>query len=263
MRDLDLWRRLHGGGEVPAEELYALSALAPARRAPFVGAVARLLDGGAPAVRAAALRVLAGARGVPGLRAIVARLADEDATVRTEALAALRATATDEPTRYVHALFHADASVRRSALAVVPRAAQGIAAYLRADDACAEVASDLPWPDDPLPLAFDLHAAGRCAHAQLVELLVRTPIANLRAFLERERRRSPEEIETYLDAAARGELERAPGHDVLDGALAAIASVEGDPRLVARGVDVLVELAWQKAFARRVAAAIVSRLAAQ
>src|SRR6476660_7142480 len=159
MRDLEISRRLASGAVTPAE-VDALGEATLAGRAAMFGHVLPLVDAGDPAMRAAALRALSGVRGVPGVRALVRGLDDADPGVRDAALAALRVTARDAPYRYAHALFHGDVAVRRAALADVPTSARDLAAYLRADPECHDLADRVAWPTPDLELAFDLHARG-------------------------------------------------------------------------------------------------------
>ncbi|HWO21983.1 MAG TPA: hypothetical protein VNO30_24645 [Kofleriaceae bacterium] len=227
MRDLELWRRLAAGdaaGLLP--ELAALAERPPGARAPFLGAIAPLAEHADPALRAVAVRALAGARGVPGLRVIVQRLDDPDPDVRRAALAALRQTAADAPKRYAHALFHRRADVRLAAIADAPRMAEELVPYLRGDPACAAAAAEVPWPSAPLPLAFDLHAAGALADLDLLHAMARTSATLLRAFCEAERGRTPDVVDAYFEQvlAARRWLP-APGADPIDQVFAAIDAV--------------------------------------
>jgi hypothetical protein len=235
MRDLELWRRLEAGeiaeiAEIAGieDELAALAGRPMEARAPFLGAIARLAEAGEPAVRAVAVRALAGARGVPGVRAIVRGLDDDDEGVRRAAIAALRETARDAPMRYAHALFHRRAEVRREALVAVPRGATELAPYLRGDPACAEAAAATPWPSEPLPLAFDLHAAGAISDRELLGAMAGTTAADLGVFIEGERGRGPDVVDAYLEQVfAAGRWLPAPGMDPLDQVFAAIDGVAG------------------------------------
>ena len=259
MRDLELWRRIASGDVAPGE-LDVLASWPIARRGAHLGAIAALATHADPAMRAAAVRVLAGVRGVPGVRTLVTALADE-APVWEAALAALGMTARDAPGRYVHALFHARPEVRRAALRDVPRAATGYAAYLRADPACADLATTLPWPDHPLPLAFDLHRAERIGSAELLRLVDAAPPSELRKFLESERGRDPEIVEAYFEAAAKAPaLPRAPNEDVLDQLARAFREVE-DPEVTAKRVIAVITTKKDSPLVRRAAAAMLSELA--
>ncbi len=260
MRDLELWRRI-ASGEVTAAELAPVAAWSLARRAAHLGALATLVGHADPAIRGAALATLAGVRGVPGVRALVAALDDPDAGVWRAALEALRATARDAPGRYVHALFHERTEIRLAALEEVPRAALEAAAYLRADPACAQLAAALPWPDRPLPLAFDLHRAGTLASTDLLTLVLATPPTELRGFLESERGRDPEVLGAYFAAAEQAEsLPVAPGDDVLDQLARAFHEVPHPERAIEAVLEVVTQRK-QSSLVRRTAAALLSRIA--
>ncbi|MBL0217570.1 MAG: hypothetical protein IPQ07_27315 [Myxococcales bacterium] len=260
MRDLELWRRI-ASGEVTAAELAPVAEWSLARRAAHLGRLAPLVGHPDPQVRAAALATLAGVRGVPGVRALVTALDDPDARVWRAALDALRATARDAPGRYVHALFHEREEIRLAALEDVPRAALEAAAYLRADPACAQLAGTLPWPDRPLPLAFDLHRGGTLASAELLTLVLATPPTELRGFLEAERGRDPEVVEAYFAAAEKATtLPIASGDDVLDQLARAFHEVPNPERAIEAVLEVVTQRK-KTGLVRRTAAALLSRIA--
>lgn len=259
MRDLELWRKIERG-DASATEIAALASWTLAQRAAHLGLVAPLATHADPEIRIAAFGALAGARGVPGVRTLVAGLDDPDERVWRAALDALRATARDAPGRYVHALFHERVEIRRAALADVPRAATEAAAYLRADPACADLAAALPWPDHPLPLAFDLHHHGAATSQTLIDVMLATPPSELMRYLREERGRDGEAVEAHLAAAAKApELPRASGVDVIDQLVRAIDEVERPDR----PLDALVEAlrSEPRLFVRRVAVAFLARLA--
>lgn len=260
MRDLELWRTI-ARGEVTAAELAPVIGWSLARRAAHLGLIAPLAQAPEPALRAAALSALSGVRGVAGVRALVAALADPDEGVWRAALASLRETAREAPGRYVHALFHSRVEVRRAALADVPRAAIDLAGYLRADPACADLAAELPWPDAPLPLAFDLHRAGTLPSADLLKVVMRIAPSDLRAFLSAERGRDADAVAAYFVAAAASPvLPVAPGHDVLDQLARAFAEAPEE----ARAIDTVVtqlRVDWKGPLARRAAVALLTRMA--
>ena len=261
VRDLELWRRI-GTGEATATEVAAVAGWSLAQRAGHLGLLAPLVGHADPAMRAAAFRVLAGVRGVPGVRALVAGLDDPDEAGWRAALDALRTTARDAPGRYIHALFHPRLEIRLAALADVPRAAMEAAAYLRADPACANLAAALPWPDHPLPLAFDLHHHGALSSQALIDLVLVTPPSELMTYLRAERGRDPDAVAAYFVAAATTpRLPIAPGVDVLDQLVRAIDEIDRP----GRALDVVMEAlrfdaSWT-AFVRRLAVAVLSRLA--
>lgn len=140
MNDLALWRRLCDG-TADAAALRALGELPPAERVSYLGLVLPLLGHDDAAVRAGAVAALAGAAGLPALRALVAALNDVAEEVRRAAVEALRVSATDDPPRWAHALFHPDDGVRRAACAGESVAgAEAYLFYLLADPACADEA---------------------------------------------------------------------------------------------------------------------------
>ena len=221
MRDLDLWRRL-STGDVTPEDLRAFAEWTLPRRAPYLGRILPLVTHADPSIRCAALASIAGARGMPALRAITARLDDDEEAVRREAIDALRVTARDAGGRYVHALFHHRLDVRRAALHDVPQGALEMAAYLRADPACADrISDDTVWPKQRLPLVFDLHAAGHLPSAAFLKIVTYSTIHELLAFFATEHGRTTEEIDAYLEAMP-AKLTVAPGHDVIDQIVRAI-----------------------------------------
>jgi hypothetical protein len=261
MRDLELYRRLVAGTATAAE-------LAPAaqwsllRRAPLIAHIAPLTAHADPAMRAAALAVLGGARGVPGVSAMVSALGDDDFAVRTAALEALRQTANGAPHRFAHALFHPSAEIRRAALAgPQPANTHPIAIHLRADRACADLTTTLPWPDHPLRLAFELHAQGHVTARELVALFLQQPISETRAYFQsRVAQRGPDPVYAFLDHCVKTGFAVAPGADVIDTLLAAIVEV-GD---FGRPLDRFVEMATPRTgrgLLRRSAVALIGAIA--
>src|SRR5262249_36207327 len=154
------------------------------------------------------------------------------------------------------------------------QAIDAISVYLRADPECRELAAQLPWPSSSLALGLDLYRAGDLGAAELVDIIVRAPIAELRTCIETDARRSPDVVDAFLDDIADADrLLPAPGFDVLDLIAAAIAGVEhattgdkpaampqGAPRAIAALVEA-VAAARQRKLARRAAAALISLLA--
>ncbi|MDX2092026.1 MAG: hypothetical protein SFX73_29450 [Kofleriaceae bacterium] len=268
MRDLELWRHL-AAGAASVNEVRPLVAFALPQRAPYLAWMPALASHADPAMRCAALAVLAGSRGIAGVRAIVAGLDDEVDTVRAAALDALRLTSSSVPNRYVHALFHPRADVRRAALADVPRGFSDAPAYLRADPACAELARALPWPAHPLPLAWELRNTGMLTARELIDVINHAGGAELGAFLLAERRRDPAALATYLDACSTAKvLATAPGDDVLDVMIDALAELDDattDDAMRARDrcIEMLVQLVGPKRSAVhvRIVAALLTRLA--
>src|SRR3569623_1358907 len=143
--------------------------------------------------------------------------------------AALRVTARDAHVRFAHALFHPRLDVRRAALAgELPIATRAIAARLRADAECAELAAKVPWPDHAFAVAVDLVGGGHIAAGELVAVMVRSPESALRGVLETEMRRPAEVVDAYLEREPSGPP---PGVDILDVLIGALAQA-GDPRAV-------------------------------
>ncbi|HTL33033.1 MAG TPA: hypothetical protein VL326_07905 [Kofleriaceae bacterium] len=234
MSDLAIHRRL-AAGEPRTEDLEEIAGWSLARRVAYLGLVKPLAQQhGDPAIRGAALRTLAGARGYEGVRTIVARLDDAEESVRAAALEALRVVARDVPERYVHALFHPRADVRRAALEGELSLSLGkLAIYLRADPECAELAAKLRWPDDALPIALELFDAGHVPASELVEALTRASSAELRELYRRELARGPDVVDAYLE---RGVIAEPAGRDVLDSVVNAIAEAGS-----ARAIDTFME----------------------
>jgi hypothetical protein len=267
VRDLELWRRL-AEGTASTDDVRPLAAFALAQRAPYLAWMPALAAHADPAMRCMALAVLAGSRGMAGVRAIVACLDDDDHGVRAAALEALRLTATGVPNRYVHALFHPRPDVRRAALADVPRGFSDAPAYLRADPACADLARELPWPAHPLPLAWELRMSGRLTARELLDVVNLAGGAELRTFLEVERRRDHADLGSYLDTCTTAKvLAPAPGDDVLDvliDALAELATATAeDARARERCIETLVQLVGPKRteMLTRIVAALLTQIA--
>ncbi|HEV7559503.1 MAG TPA: HEAT repeat domain-containing protein, partial [Kofleriaceae bacterium] len=190
MHDLDVWRRL-ATTRATASDLQAIANLAIGRRAPYIGRIASLVGDGDPEIRAAAIRALAGCAGAPGVRAVVAALDDDHDDVRAAAIHALMVTVVEAPARSVHALFHSRVDVRRAVLASpLSQAVAEIAIHLRADPECADLAANLAWPATALPLALDLHHSGSLPGGELMAVIARRPVVELRALLDSEHRRS-------------------------------------------------------------------------
>ncbi len=183
--------------------------------------------------------------------------------MRAAALDALLATGREAPFRLAHALFHPDARVRLATLALdLPTPARRLAAYLRGDPACAERAAELPWPDDPLALAFDLHAGGRITATALIELVLQLSTAELRRFLDKELGRNADMVEAYIADAVRAPSPLvAPGRDALDILVSAL-----DAAGIERSFEHVIEAVTPRKarlITRRAAAAMLSYVAAR
>ena len=198
VRDLEIWRRLVAG-VATVDDLTAIGQHNLGRRVSFLGGIVAYTTHEQPAMRTAALAALRGARGMIGVRAIVARLDDDDAEVRVAAVEALAATSIEAPARFAHALFHPREDVRKIALQRLasPEVAT-LAIYLRADAPCADLAIMARWPDEPLPLAFEMYRAGHIPARELLELFVQAPLLKVLAVLVR----STRHLETLVDALA-------------------------------------------------------------
>ena len=257
VRDLEIW-----SGEPTPDALVELSTWTLGRRAPYFGRLRALLDG---PLRAAALRALTGATGVGGVRAIVRGL--DDPEVRDVALEALRATASDAPYRYVHAIFHPTVEVRRAALTNLPPRASVLAIYLRADPACADLTLEAPWPQQALPIAFDLYAAKQLEPRELLDVVLRASTQELAAFISHEQRRATEAVDAYLDSlATAAALVPCPGRDLVDRLVVALAHVldHGDHELAARVIEQRVMALLPKkptALTRRITVALLTFVA--
>ncbi len=109
------------GDDAIASALEALGSRAVRRRIAWLGIVADAATKHSSAlVRAAALRALIGSSGARAHAAIARGLDDDEATVREAAVQALRALASAEPARWIHAVGHSRADVRRSAVELGP-----------------------------------------------------------------------------------------------------------------------------------------------
>jgi hypothetical protein len=274
MRDLLLWRRLDaapGKAEPPEDPttealLLELSAQPLGARAPLLGRVSRWLPEADPPGRVAALRALAGATGITAIRTIVARLDDEDATVRLAAVAALAESASQQPARWAHAIFHPRVDVRAAALATeAPAAAAHFGVYLRADPdpANAAAARDAPWPKGAVRLVLDLHARGLVSTDECAQRVVEAPPGGLRSFVRMSVRRRPADVHPVVAALEAGAPPPPPaGHDVLDQllAIAIEAGAEGAGPALSRAVGAIVLANQDRLLRRRFVAALAADL---
>ena len=261
MRDLELSRKIDAG-TVSADELAPLAVTPVAGRGAFLARLVVLAEHEDAELRKAALACLAGARGMRAVRAVVARLDDADESVRIAAVDALRVTAREAPTRYVHALFHPRVDVRRAALLEVPSGIAEVASYLRADDECADLIKDVPWPEPRLPLVFDLHAAGKLGSAEMIRIVSWSPPLELKAFLEREHGRTEAEVDAYLEQCSRDPvLAPAPRTDAIDQLWRAIAEAGAYERELEMVIVTGTLTRKKNAIARRMVASLLSHLA--
>src|SRR5262245_21867351 len=158
MNDLLLWHQLLDLEAADVAALRAqLAAFAPLhirQRYAWFGVLLGALEHADPEVRALAAGALRGADGLPAFRTLVRALRDPEASVRLAAVEALRESAVGHPARWIHAVFHPDADVRRAA-ASRPGPPQGdaYAFHLLADPAChADVLRRLDGPEPSLAL---------------------------------------------------------------------------------------------------------------
>jgi hypothetical protein len=202
--DIEIWQRLLAGEKQDVSRLLAdlrtLQALEDRGRFMFAGLVEPLAAHGDPGVRVAAVACLSGVQGMWGLRRLVGALDDADAGVRETAVRALNASASTQPYRWTHAVFHQRADVRAAALALTaPRGAEHLGAYLRVDPANAEHAKRCPWPKQSLALVVDMFARDAASAREACAVVVATPPADLAQFLSAP---STERIDVVLRAAS-------------------------------------------------------------
>ena len=277
MRDLLLWRRLDprvGPGAATAADdaepttehlLRELSAQNLSVRAPLLGRVVRYIERAGPTQRAAAVLALRGATGVRAIKTIVARLDDEDVTVREAAVAALAESASSQPARWAHAMFHPRADVRALALKYDgPAATRHYGLFLRADPdaANAEAARAAPWPKHPLRLVIDFHARGLVDSAEAARKLGDTATNTMRSFLRASMRRSPTAVAAVVDALEEGKVPAAPAeHDIFDHLIRIAIEAGPDNESLARALGMAVMGHHDRVLRRRWMAAIAPRLA--
>jgi hypothetical protein len=229
MDDLRLWRLLRQESP-PAADLVPLlrqlAALPPAERLPFFGALPRALTHADAEVRAAGVLVLGGATGHLAFRQVVGLLHDTEPAVRLAALEALRQSCHLEPLRWVHALFHPEAELRRAALAADRPFPLPLwyALYLLPDPACADLALAKlhaePQPARLLPLLFDHLDRGLLSRAAARRLIAGIPWPACFGQLSLGPVRAPADYNFLLLAALKaGTPEAVPlgcGEDALD-----------------------------------------------
>ncbi len=219
MREVELWRRLEGGERSPAIAAALAETVAwPANvRAPFLRFVAELSSSDEAGLRVGALALLSGCRGVVGLRVVVKALDDPDAHVRRAAVAALAATATVASHRYVHALFHRNVDVRRTAVELAPPEAVPLTGWLRADPELRELVRGAPWPSPALDLVDDLWRRDALDPAHAVAPIAAQGAEEIRAWARRTDRRGELLVSVWI-ATALGTDDLPPivGDDGLD-----------------------------------------------
>ena len=239
MRDLACFRLLlERRWEDPAlpEMLESLAKLGMRQRVPFFGPLLDLLGDEAPAAKTLHARALACVDGADGHLLVVAidSLLEEEAS-REAAVAALRRVATRQPNRWVHALFHREADVRRLALAErAPGDAASFEIFALADPAAREavLARTASCGAEGIGAVLDFLASGVIDAARARTLL---PLAETIEWIARARRRSE------VSLAALGAWVRDPARydpNALD--------EERDD------LDALIELFWDDEHAARV-----------
>lgn len=217
--DLGLHRALTGDAPLDAETLLpllrALAARAPAQRGPWIGMLAPALTCADARVRAAAVMALGGACGRAGVAAIVRALDDGDPEVRAAATAASIATASVQPARIAHVVFHPRQDVRRGAYdAALPDAARPIAAHRLADPAFPHGlgALGLAPTQATIGLALELVRRGRVGADDVRDWIAEAPAVSLAAWADGAPWRASGEVARVLDSLG---SER-PGLDRLD-----------------------------------------------
>jgi hypothetical protein len=125
MNDLALWHALAARDRHDETALVRgldrFASISIKRRAAHLGLLVDCaLEAPQPEVRRAAFDALVGARGTRALTAIERGLDDDDPAVRSAALRALRAIASAEPARWLHATAHARPELRAAAAEVGP-----------------------------------------------------------------------------------------------------------------------------------------------
>lgn len=219
VREVELWRRLEGGerSTAIADALAATSSWPAIERAPFLRFVGELVASDVPGLRVGALALLSGCRGVVGLRLVVKALDDEDADVRRAAVKALAATASVAAHRYVHALFHARADVRRTAVELAPPEAVALTGWLRADPELRELVRAAPWPSPALDLVDDLWRRGAIEVEHAVPAIAAQGAEEIRAWARRTDRRGELLVSVWIATAlGDGPLPPIAGDDGLD-----------------------------------------------
>lgn len=127
LNDVGLWRalterdRVQCTDEQIAAAFDAVASRSVRRRIALLGlAATAAMTHPSALVRASAHRALIGARGTRAHAAIARGLDDEDSAVRRAAVEALRALASAEPERWIHAVVHSRADVRQIAVELGP-----------------------------------------------------------------------------------------------------------------------------------------------
>ncbi len=187
-------------------------------RVVFLGLMPRVLNHPDARVRAAALAVVAGAEGPSAWPAMVGALDDGDPAVKISALSALHTSATEQPLRWVHALFHADPEVRRAAATGgAPVGAASYAFFLLADESIAGAirARGVEVPPNAIPALLDFAASGVVTRDEARLWLSKIAWPQTAAWLARSHRRSPSEVHRILTARGDTDTDQADALDDL------------------------------------------------
>jgi hypothetical protein len=232
MRDLELFRMLRtpeeGEGGRLAELLESLAVEPIGARVPFFGFLERAIAHDDARVRAAALAVLAGAEGALAYPAMVSRLDDGDPGVRVSALAALRESATSQPARWAHALFHSDPEIRRLAVeGGGPQATASWSFYLLADEACAAAVrgKGVAVPPGGLPALTDFAARGLVSRDDARRLIADIPYPQLASWVATSHQRTMDDAKRVLEATT---VPTSSERDVLDELFALFLAEDAD-----------------------------------
>ncbi|MGE0789862.1 MAG: HEAT repeat domain-containing protein [Sandaracinaceae bacterium] len=260
MRDLILYRML-GEPELDVDALVpaleAIDAIPVARRAPWVGRLARARSHPDARLRAAAVRALRSVGGVLGVRAMVDALHDGDPGVRAAACDALASIVDRQPLRIAHLVFHPDPEVRRRSLAQATPATIAVHIHLLSDPDLREdvLARRLTIGASQLDVAFSLYRAGTLAPRQLQEWLSSVDAAQLTVWARKAPSRSAHDAHRIL-------VDRdtdAVGKDRLDAVFDVFARHDSDDatrqRLFRSWQRYLAHVAWP--LTQEVAASII------
>ncbi len=211
MQDLLLWRLLRAPTlkvETLTPLLRGLAGLPLSERLPFLGLLPRALKHPDANLREAAVAALVEATGPQAIQQLVAALDDPAPPVRRAAVEALRRSVLFDVNRWIHALFHPDAEVRRAAVTGDnPFAPDWHLLYVLPDPACTPHVLPrlenqvLPWR--LLPMVLDQAAAGLLPRFLARRLVALMFWPELESWLNAGRKRTEEEIGEILVVARR------------------------------------------------------------
>jgi hypothetical protein len=266
MLDLDVFAALRRRDfECPGlvDGLEALATLPLVERVAYLGALEGALEHGPPALRVAALGALARANGKLAFSLALRALDDGDERVRRAAIEAFASSASRQPSRFVHVLFHARADVRRLALEALPERQSALGLYLLADPENA--ASARSWfdgervehaPEGGLWLLLGL-VRRRLVDASLAaRWLERTDTSAVLTLAQKGVARDEDSIDAIVAALSASDTDR--GADVLDDLFAIAFAAPPELRRVLVQRLLAAFVADGKLDRQRVAAAIVA-----